>query len=493
VTDALPRFAIPVFLGALFALCLYPVWNLEGRWFIVVVVGVALVGFSMAFAGRFSELLMILLLFCVPLAGFAKWSFLDEGYYSEPVRDASLYTGTLGVGIIDFLIVGLYFAWAFRIFVLRTAPLPRLGRADFWVGLIVASYALSLWGAQFLQLGLYALEHVVKHVMVYFYLSRHLRRRHMPWFLAAMAAAVLAEAGTGLLQYRGIVPPGLILDKGAGSDLLEQQYRVPGIEDVSRATGLTYDSHSLGIYLAMLLPAALACLYYRGLPTRVRIASGVILALGLAGVVVTFSRSAWLSTVISLGVTVVALLVWRERHVLLGLIGVAVAGTFAAPWVLSKFLARLFDAPKELLSVRFEQYPIAWSIWRDNFLFGTGAGNYMERMHQLNRNWSLPEPVHNVPLFIAAELGLFGLVVYYAVVAAAIYRLWLLARGQEPLVRRVAIAGFAGLLAYVFDGMSDPLFREPTVYMHFWIVVAFSVALSAEAREHPPAGRAIAS
>lgn len=488
---AFPRSALPALLGAFFAACLYAVWDLEGRWFIVTIAGICLVSLSMAFAGRFSELLLILLLLCVPLAGFAKWSFLDEGYYSEDVRSASLYTGTLGIGVLDFLIAGLYFAWAFRIFVLRSTPLPGPRQADAWVMLYTLACVVSLWGAQFLQLGAYSLQNLLKHVLVYFYVSRHFRREHLPWYLASVAVAILAEAATGLLQYQGSLPPGLILDKGAGGDLLEKQYRVPGIEDVSRATGLTYDSHSLGIYLAMLMPTPLVFLFHRALSVRMRLLNGAILLLGLATMLVTFSRSAWLGSVISLGIVVGAMLAWRERYVIQGLIGLAIAGIVGAPWIFSRFLARLVDAPRELLTARFDQFPVAWSIWRENFLFGSGAGNYMERMYRLNVNWSLPEPVHNVPLFIGAEMGLFGVVAYYGLVLSALVRLWHLARGQDPLVRRVAMAAFAGLLAYVFDGMSNPLFREPTVYMCFWITVAIGVALAAETR--PTAQRRVST
>ena len=34
------------------------------------------------------------------------------------------------------------------------------------------------------------------------------------------------------------------------------------------------------------------------------------------------------------------------------------------------------------------------------------------------------------------------------------------------------------MLASVFDGMSNPMFREPTIDMFFWISVAVATALS---------------
>lgn len=476
------RYALVALLGAVFALALHSVWSLEGRWFVVAVVGIGLLAFSLAFAGRFSDFLLVCLFFCVPLAGFAKWSFLPE--YPQTTQDAALYTGTLGIGISDFLIVGLYAAWAGRIFVMRELPLPRLTRMDVWVVLLLAACIASLWGAR-LKLGVFALEHLVKHVLVYFYVSRHFQSRHVPWLLGSVAFAILAEAAIGLLQWRGIVPPGLILDKGSGQgDRLQQQYLVPGIEHLNRATGSLYDSHALGTYLAMLAPFTVVFLFRPGLGRAWRFVLLAMLGLCAATVVVTYSRSAWLSLFISLGISVAVLVRWREKGVVPVVLMTIAAGVLTAPWVFMRAFSRLFEAPTELLLARFEQFPIAWILWQKNFLFGIGAGNYMEEMDLHNVGWALPEPVHNVALFLAAETGLFGVVAYYGLVATIALRLWRLTKAPADPERRIALALLAGLAAYIFDGMSNPIFREPVIYMMFWVIAGLSVALA-----RPPGGR----
>lgn len=469
-------------LGAVFALGLVQVWKLEGRWFVIAVVGLALLALSMMVAGRFSELTFITLLFSVPLAGFAKWSFLDEDRFSQDVRDAALYTGTLGLGVVDLLLIGLYGAWAFRIFALRSEPLPRLGHIDFWVGLFLLANLLSQWGAV-QPLAIFALEHQLKYVLLYFYVSRHFRRQHLPWFMASIAFALLVESVLGILQNLGVVPPGIILDKGAGSELLQQQYQVPGIENIQRSTGSLYDSHALGTYIGMLVPFLLMFVYQPRLALRWRLGCGALVLMGMAALVTTYSRSAWIATLLSGGVTVLVLQRWREPHVGKSLFVLAVLAVPAAPWVFSKLLARLFDAPIDLLLVRFEQFPIAWSIWREDFLFGAGAGNYMVRMDEMNTDWSLPEPVHNVALFIGAEMGLLGVVAYYGLVAVVFARLWAIGRLRHDPWSRVAVAAFAGTVSYIFDGMSNPIFREPTIYMCFWIHVALAVALARIVRD----------
>jgi putative inorganic carbon (HCO3(-)) transporter len=476
--------AFAALLGASFAVALHQVWNLEGRWFIVTLVGIAMTGVAMMTAGRFSDFAFILLLFSVPLAGLAKFTFLNEDLFSQDIRDASLYSGTLGIGIVDMLLVGLYGAWAFRIFVQRSEPWPRLEPLDAWVGFFLLANLLSQWGAV-QPLAIFAFEHQLKHALVYFYVSRHFRRKHLPWLLVSIGAIALMQSIVGILQNYGAVPPGLILDKGSG-ERLEQQYRVPGIEDIIRATGTLYDSHALGTYLSMMIPFMVVFLYKADLPGRAKLALLAVLGAALVALVVTYSRSAWLGTVISTSLTFVALIAWHERHVGKSVVLGIVAAIVAGPFVIPKLFARLFDAPIDLLLVRFEQFPVAWSIWRESFLFGAGAGNYMHQAYAHNTDLRLYEPVHNVALFIGAEMGVVGVLAYYGMVVATVLRLISLARRKFDPWARVAVASAAGIASYIFDGMSNPIFREPTIYMWFWVLLGLATALTRIVREERP-------
>ncbi len=469
VFRGIPRLLLVGMLGFLFAASLYPLWNLEGRWFVVTLVALVLVSVSMMFAGRFSDALFILLLFCVPLAGFKKFFFLD---------DYVTWTNALGLGIIDFLVAGLYFAWLFRILVFRSDPMPRPEAADVWPLLVVLSCLLSLPGSGEPRLVIFAFQNLLLHVLVYFYVSRHFRPGHVPWLLMAIGFAIVVESSLAVVQNQFGILVGLILDKGAGGDQLESQYVVPGIEDVARGTGTTYDSHSLGVFMAMVAPFALAWTYSGRLPAYLRATSALLLVAALAGLAVSYSRSAWLFGVLALVIGVVVLVFWRERNVLPSIAAACAAFLLAGPWLFTTVFRRLLDAPPELLTARFDQFPVALSIWRENFLFGAGAGNYIGAMSRHNLDWAFEITVHNVPLYIAAELGLFGLIAYYGLVAATMIRLWRLMRRRDEPASRIALASFLALFAYVLDGMSDPIFREPVPYLFFWIIVGISVALA---------------
>jgi O-antigen ligase len=280
------------------------------------------------------------------------------------------------------------------------------------------------------------------------------------------------------MQYQTGKFRGLMLDKGAGSERLDYQYSVPGIEGLSRATGTSYDSHSLGLYLAMLLPYPFVFLpYSRYVSWSRRIVSGGVFLLGVATLLITFSRSGWLSAAIALCLALLVLLAWHGRHAVSSVLVLLGLSLLPLPWAASRIHERFDTAPPEIMTARFDQFSVALHMWRDHPFFGFGAGNYMKALDLYNTNGSLDLPVHNVLLWIAADTGLLGVLAFYGIIVSALRRLWILIRQHRDPDCRMALAVATGLVAYVLDGLTNPLFREATVYMMFWLLIAMSVVL----------------
>jgi O-antigen ligase len=462
-------------LGLTLALLLNCLWELDLRWFIVAVSAIGGVALSLIFIRRFSDLLLTLLIFSMPAAGFIKW-FVPGGLEIDQIGVYAM-SGPLAVGAWDFLLGGLYLNWFARIFVLQNTPLPTPRGVDWVVLMLVAAYGASIWGAPDVALGLFATEFLLKHVLFYFYVSRNLEYRHLSMVLLGLFFAILINTGLAIVQNRTGLLVGLAMDKGAGGEALGLQYQVPGIEDYSRATGTAYDSHSLGLYFCMLLPFPLVLIYMRGLAWRVRALAATVFVCGLLGLVLTFSRSAWISFAISVTGAVLILLRWGERQVLPSLAVLFGVVILTAPWVINDILDRFASAPVEIMSTRFEQYGVALDIWRDHPIFGFGVGNYFEALRAYNFGFALEQPVHNVLLWVAAEAGLFGVLSFFGTIVWVLCRLWWLMHRSGWLARRLALAAAAALVAYLLDGLTDPLFRDPVVYIMFWFVLALGVAL----------------
>jgi O-antigen ligase len=487
------RWWLGVPLGLSLALLLNRLWEHELRWFIVAVVAIGGIALSLIFIRRFSDLLLTLLIFAMPAAGFIKW-FVPSGLEIDQIGVYAM-SGPLAVGAWDFLLAGLYLNWFARIFVLRNIPFPTPRGVDWVVLMLVAAYGASIWGAPDIALGLFATGFLIKHVLLYFYVSRNLEYRHLSLVLLGLFFAVLVNTGLAIVQNRTGLLVGLAMDKGAGGEALALQYQVPGIEDYSRATGTTYDSHSLGLYFCMLLPFPLVLIYMRGLAWRFRALAVTVFVCGLLGLVLTFSRSAWISFAISITGAVLILLRWGERQVLPSLAALFGIVIFAAPWVINDILDRFASAPIEIMTTRFEQYRVAFDIWRNHPIFGFGVGNYSEALRAYNFGFALEQPVHNVLLWVAAEAGLFGVLSFFGMIVLVLCRLWRLMGQSSSAARRLALAAATALTAYLLDGLTDPLFRDPVVYMMFWFVIALGVALPrlAHDEQRMPAERVAAS
>ena len=200
-----------------------------------------------------------------------------------------------------------------------------------------------------------------------------------------------------------------------------------------RAYGLTGHPNALGALLAVLLlillPAVLRAGGWR------RWALLITLLLGLTGLLFSFSRNAWLAFGGGLLALAIAARASRQAEaptpqgqrtqlVTLAAVGVtAVAVLLLLGTYRDLIASRLFhpDIPVEATSLNERQRDAAIAVavigqhpWR-----GVGAGNYPAAGRELD---PAARTVHNVPLLVAAELGLPGLLLL----------IWL---GLAPFVR----------------------------------------------------------
>jgi len=473
--------AISAAFGSVFSLLLLPLWDFEPRWLYISVVSLVFVAILCLFIARLSDFLLIALIASVPIAGFAKLVISDE--ISEVSTTFAPVSGAILFGVTDILLIGLYLSWFWRVFALRIpASKFSLGFIDWLVLAIGAGYIGSITYTIDAFLGLSAFEHYLKHSLVYFYVSRHFRSRHLPWLLGCIYLSLILESGLGLFQYHSGTLVGLMHDKGSAGDKLNMQYEVYGIEDLTRATGTSYDSHTFGLYIAMMLPFPLTVLFTSSFKWAYRIVCGfLIVPAGLQAMAMTYSRSALLSCFISLLVMIILLVRLREKQTAPILILLFIAGVFAVSALpdsaVQQAIDRFATAPSEIITARIEQYSVATAIWLEHPIFGIGAGNYQEAIRSMNENWALEQTVHNVFLFILAELGIFGVCGYYSLFFAGLILSYMRTfRSRTVIESRVALAIFTAMIVYQLDGITDPLFREPIVYLLFWIVLGVIVS-----------------
>ena len=484
-TWSLGLYALVVAGGALLALLVHRLWLLEKSSHFILIVGALLSsGFAALFLRRFDEFLLAVFFFCVPITGLFKTFFLISAGYDDRMTALLLASGVIGVGPLDVVLAALYAIWLFKIFVTRQSPVPTWQWPDAFVALLMLAYVLSSLRAAERQATWFAVFFHVRYVLAYFYLSRNLRWRHLPWILAIFCVVAFLEFALASYQYSTGKLTSLILDRGAGVKMSDQ-YVVPGIEHRNRATGTCNESHGFGLYMAILAQVFSVGMFHRAFSSRLRFVSAAAFVAVMLSLLCSFSRSAWLAAAVALVLVWSVHLIWGERQVIIPAIMVALLGTALLPWALTIIVER-FSSAEGLLSARFEQYPVAWQIWKDHFLLGYGAGNYMWALETYNRPGVLDLPVHNVFLWIGAEMGLLGVVAYFGLAGIVLWRALMAVLKHPQAVSKVGLMVMGCLMASLLDGLTDPLYREPVVYMMFWIMLGVGVALERLGRTAGP-------
>lgn len=322
------------------------------------------------------------------------------------------------------------------------------GTYDRWEGLLtIATYALLFW-------------------LAVQFISGEADARGLTWSVLLsgyiVAVAAVLQSGFGLL--------------GGG------YFRFAG--GAIRADVTLANPDFLGIFLAMLLPVALAKLInQRPLYTRI-LAANLVIVLTLA-LLLTYTRSAWIGALIG---TVVVLSLRRGRfHVWSALafaaallIGIAIlAGARAAETgtnqasVVDNIYARVVSIAD--LSAGTESRRL--QIWRDTIpliasrpILGYGPDTFglvFPKFETANQQGTLWDKAHEEVLGTAATQGIVGVLAYAWIMVAFIRAFWV---GRR---RRGAVALFGGWVAYEI-GVQVNFSYIPTS-APFWLFAAAAI------------------
>jgi hypothetical protein len=201
--------------------------------------------------------------------------------------------------------------------------------------------------------------------------------------------------------------------------------------DWMRGYGLTVHPNSLARHLMLGLFAALGGVMATDARRRRVVVVGLA-GLITAGLFVTFSRAAWLGTVVGGAALLVGLSARRDfaparrrlMHALalLVVLGLALAARY---WGLVRYrwLGPLstqagYTSEHVILSERAYYSDVARRMIADHPLLGVGAGNFSVaslRYDPVPRPGHLYQPAHNTPLLVLAELGPGGLILWLSV------------------------------------------------------------------------------
>jgi O-antigen ligase len=229
-----------------------------------------------------------------------------------------------------------------------------------------------------------------------------------------------------------------------------------------------FDPDIFGRYLALVMILLVAVLLSLG-RARDQLVVTAVLAILWAGLVLTLSRSSLAALL--LGLATLAASRWRLRPVLVAGAVLILAG--AAALAISPTTFGLNQGLNNASSGRAGLVTGGLSMFGDRPVWGYGSGAFENEYQRQHRGaCSTLCASHTIPVTVAAEQGVIGLIAYFALVISALVALL---RGIRDDPARAAIA--AAFLALVLHTLLYADFLEDPVT---WTLLAIGGALASQ-------------
>lgn len=272
------------------------------------------------------------------------------------------------------------------------------------------------------------------------------------------------------------------------------------------------DHTSYGAILAMYIPVILAYTLYDKWDINARILAGFFLTVFLVGVVMSYTRAAWVGLVGALGL--LALIVFKVRWWVVGTFALlGVAGFFAFQTeIMHKLEKNRQDSSSDLAEhvesisnvatdasnlERLNRWNAAFSMFFESPVVGKGPGTYsfLYAPYQksadltiISTNFGDGGNAHSEYFGPLAEQGVPGMLTFIVIVFFVYFRgIPLYYKLNQPSQRKVLMAVLLGLTTYFIHGMLNNFLDIDKVNVAFWGFIAVITALDVygEKKENP--------
>jgi len=234
----------------------------------------------------------------------------------------------------------------------------------------------------------------------------------------------------------------------------------------------------LGLYLILLLPLIAA----NGITEKSwwkKTGYLFAFALGAACLIYTWARGAWLGFLFA---AVIFLLMWNRKTM-----GLLLAGVLALPILvpfLPESIVSRFTSIGDLTDTSTNYRVYIWrgstNLLKDYWLTGIGVGE--EAFDKIYPYYSFAgiekaPHAHNLFLQLFIEVGVFGFIVFVALLICMFQNGFTLAKhGEDKAVRLIGCGALCGVIAAMVQGMTDYVWYNYRVFFVFWLMIGLVAA-----------------
>ncbi len=270
-----------------------------------------------------------------------------------------------------------------------------------------------------------------------------------------------------------------------------------------------YNDHtSYGAALAIYLPFAALFSFNNFLSHKLKLAAFPVFMVLLMGFVLSYSRAAWLSIVVAVGVLVIIKLKIRFQPLLItGLSVLVLIVVFQSQILLylernseesssnlTEHISSMSNISSDASNLeRINRWGSAIRMFKDKPFFGYGPGTYMFQYapYQLNKDRTIISTnsadggnAHSEYLGPLAESGVLGLLTFLLIIVTVIYTaVQTYTRLTDSRLRSLLLAALAGLITYYIHGFLNNFLDTDKLSVPFWGFTAMIVAIDIYSRK----------
>ena len=382
-----------------------------------------------------------------------RYSWLLLAHSIPPVYDGytnlMLYPSDLALG-------ALLISWTLHL-IAQPKRLSGGPRFLFWplagltvLGLISVAYSVDP------LLSLYHALRLIALLGLYLYLVNEMKSLQV--VTVAAIGQVVLQAAIGIAE--------VLRQHSIGLEALGEHTLDPAMQGVSvvvannvrslRAYGLTDHPNILGGCLALGL--LLIVTWHISSRSRWSTVIGGIFAIGTVGLLLTFSRSAWVALIGGSLAIAVLLIVTRQRLRAQRWFGLMIAGLIAVlpfAWSNADYLGVRLNVNNSFVTVASEDQALGERVILAGLArgmiadrpWGVGLGTFPIALHEREPDYPFNyQPPHQVLLEAASELGVIGGGLYFVMIVAP----WIaLILNRRRLIASPALIGLSGLILAV--------------------------------------------
>ena len=272
--------------------------------------------------------------------------------------------------------------------------------------------------------------------------------------------------------------------------------------------GPFYNDHtSYGAVIAMYLPFLVMFSFNSFFTLKLKLISMSVLGIILLGFILSYSRAAWLSIVVGIGVWGIIKLRIRFKPILITFVSVITLFLLFQTQIVMKLEQNSEQSSANFMThissmsnittdasnlERINRWSCAIRMFADQPIFGYGPGTYMFKYapYQLKRDRTIISTnagdggnAHSEYLGPLAESGVFGLLTFLLIIGVVIYTaVNTYTRLKDTRLKSFVLAALISLITYYIHGFLNNFLDTDKLSVPFWGFTAMIVAIDIYSR-----------